>query len=119
MKHKKNRKFKRIKQRLWAGASGGLLAGMMLMSANTAYAVGVSQDNTTSQYEQVSVKTNKRMHMMRRWNSVPKVSALANQLGLDGEEVRQDLRSGKTIKQILQDHEIDVDEVQRAFEVRK
>ena len=56
------------------------------------------------------------MHMMHRWNSTTKVSSLATHLGLDSALVKQELKSGKTLKQILQENGIVPGQLQKAFE---
>ena len=103
MNHKKYKKFKKMKEKLWAGASGGLLAGMMLVSANTAFAQVPLNHRMTEQYTQdirISGKTS-AMHTMRRWNSVSRINSLASQLGITSDEIKAEIKSGKTIKQIL------------------
>ncbi len=105
-----------MKKTLWAGASGGLVAGMIWVGgANTALAEAT--DAPIAAYSQSG--TEKGMHMMHKWNSPRKAGALASDLGLDKAKIRRDMRNGKTAKQILQEHGFDPKEVQRALEKRK
>jgi transcriptional antiterminator len=113
MSRKKNKKFKKMREKLWAGASGSILAGMMIVGANTAYA----DMYVPKQYEQTYSKTS-GMHTIRRWNSTTKVNSLASQLGLNRNQVRRELKSGKTIKQILQDYDISLNDVQKAYDLK-
>jgi hypothetical protein len=116
MNYKKNRKFKKISEKIWYGASKGILAGIMIVGANTTFAQATT--DYTPQYAQSEGKSG-GMHMMRQFNSFPKVNALAGQLGLDSNEIKQELKSGKTVKQILQEHGIAMNEIQKAFETKK
>lgn len=114
MKNKKNR-YKRIKESFIVGASSGLIAGIIFIgSANTALAE--SLDFRTSSYSQnISYKG---MHIMRKWNSRSRISALANNLGLDQTYISEELKSGKNIKQILSENGVDTSQLNKAFNSR-
>lgn len=111
-KNKKNR-YKRIKDGFMVGAGGGLVAGMIFISsANTALAEVVNIPN----YTKSAATTG--MHIMHRWNSKPKISALVSTLGLDQETVNAELKSGKTIKQILIENGLDTSVLDKALNGR-
>ena len=111
MKNKKNR-YKRIKESFIVGASSGLMAGMIFIgSANSVFAEGVDL-NTPAYTQNIS---SKGMHMMRKWNSKSRISALTNNLGLDQNYVNEELKSGKNIKQILSENGIDTTQLDKAF----
>ena len=106
-------KYKRMKKVLIASAGTSIMAGMLLMGVgNTALAETL--DYSAPAYTQNSTTTG--MHMMRRWNSGRKVSGLAKHLGLDSALVTAELKSGKTVKQILQEHGIVPGQLGKAFE---
>ncbi len=111
MKNKKNR-YKRIKESFIVGASSGLMAGMIFIgSANTVLAEGVDL-NTPGYSEGVS---STGMHVMHKWNSKARINALTNNLGLDPAYVNEELKSGKNIKQILQESGVDTTQLDKAF----
>jgi hypothetical protein len=99
----KDKRYKRMKKAILAGASSGIVAGMILMgSGNTAYAE--TSELSVPAYTQSSAPNG--MHMMHKWNSVGKAGAIAGGFGLDKDVVRAELKSGKTMKQILQENGI-------------
>ena len=106
----KNRKlYKRIKEGVIVGAGSGLVAGMIFMgSANAVIAEGVESQGT-------AYTENTGMHVMHRWNSQGKISALASNLGLDQSYIKQELKSGKTLKAILQENNLTPVELDKAF----
>lgn len=110
---KEQKKFgKGIGKRILVGASSSIVAGLMIVGANPAFA------DTTADYVPASFEQSTGglgMHMMRSWNSDAKAGKLALQLGLDPEEVKQEIKSGKTLKQILQDNGIVPGQLQKAF----
>lgn len=110
MKNKKQSKYGKVKKTLIAGASTGIVATMLLLGGNVALAETVDQAQQTS----VS-KTSQGMHMMHRWNSNTKASTLASQLGINKDVIKQELQSGKTLKQVLQEHGIVPGQLQKAF----
>ena len=111
MKNIRN-KYRRVKRTLIAGAGTGIMAGMLLMGvSNTALAETL--DYSAPAYTQNATTTG--MHMMRRWNSAKKVSGLAKHLGLDPATVTAELKSGKTVKQILQENGIVPGQLGKAF----
>ncbi len=115
MKNKKHNRYKNMKNALVASASGGIMAGMLIVGSGTAFAE--TQDLTSPSYTQNTSITG--MHMMRRWNSPSKVSALANHLGLDPDTIREEIKSGKSVKQILQDNGIVPEQLEKAFKNSK
>ena len=109
---KNSNKYTRIKKTLWAGASTGILTGMFLMgTGNTALAE--TAEFSAPSYTQNTIVTG--MHLMRRWNSRTKAAALADHLGIPAVEIAEELKSGKTLKQIFQEHGIAPDQLQKAF----
>ena len=106
----KDKRYKRVKKAIIAGASSGIMAGMILMgTSNVAFAE--TADLNVPGYTQSTSDTG--MHMMRRWSSPKKMNTLAGTLGLTREEIRQELNSGKTMKQIMQEHGIDTTQLQK------
>jgi hypothetical protein len=118
MKNKKSKEYKskygKMKKVLWAGASTSVLAGMFLVGGGAVIADTIDQP----QVAQVS-KTQDGMHMMHRWNSEAKAGALAVQLGLSKNDVKRALKSGKPLKQILQENGIVPGQLQKAFESKE
>lgn len=111
MKNKKYEKYKNIRKNIIAGASGGIMAGMLIVGSSTAYAE--TADLSVPAYTQDAASTG--MHLMHRWNSPTKVNSLAVGLGLDPEKVKEELKSGKTLKQILQENGIVPAQIQKAI----
>lgn len=110
MRNKKTR-YRRIKERFLVGASGGLMAGMIFIgSASTVLAEGT--DLRASSYSQ-SITSD--MHVMHKWKSKSRINALASNLGLDQDYIDQELKSGKTLKQILQENGVDTAKLNKAF----
>ncbi len=109
MKNKKTR-YRRIKERFIVGASGGLMAGMIFIgSANTVLAEGADLKSSYSQ------SATSGMHVMHKWNSKSRVNALASNLGLEQSYIDEELKSGKTVKQILQENGVDTTKLNKAF----
>ncbi len=106
----------RMKKALFAGASSGIVAGMLLVGSSTVFA-DTTADYSVPAYTQNASATG--MHMMHRWNSTTKINALANHLGLNTDEVNQELKSGKTLKQILQENGIVPGQLQKALISKK
>ncbi|KND50330.1 MAG: hypothetical protein AB198_02005 [Parcubacteria bacterium C7867-003] len=112
----KDKRYKRIKNQIIAGASSGIMAGMLIIGgANTAYAESV--DYSVPAYSQNTSSVG--MHAMRRWNSSTKISALTTSLGLDKDKVAEEIKSGKNLKQILQENGIVPEQIQKAFTHKK
>ena len=110
------RYYRNMKKAIMAGASSGIVAGMFLVGSSTVFADTTAVDsaeNPTSSYTQNTNNTG--MHIMHRWNRATKINALANSLGLDKRQIRQELKSGKTLKQILQENGIVPAELDKAF----
>ncbi len=99
----KDKRYKRMKKAILAGASSGIVAGMILMgSGNTAYAE--TAERSLPAYTQNAPSLG--MHMTHKWNSVGKAGAIAGGFGLDKDMVKAELKSGKTMKQILRENGI-------------
>ncbi len=98
-----------------AGAGTGIVAGMLLVSSSTVFAD--TDAPIASPYAQNTNLTG--MHMMHRWNSATKINALANSLGLDTSTVTSELKSGKNLKQILQENSIVPGQLQKALTSKK
>ncbi len=111
----KNNKYKKIKNVIWAGASTGVVTGLILMGTNVALAETVDSLPTFTQ----EIKVSSPMHMMRHWNSPKKASALATSFGLDPAEVAYELKSGKGMKQILQENGIPTEDLAKTFVGKK
>ncbi|MBA3732774.1 hypothetical protein H0W91_00125 [Patescibacteria group bacterium] len=110
-------KYKRVKNTLWTGASTGLMAGMLLMGTGRALAADTTEYATVP-YSDTQTQTT-GMHMMHRWNSSKKINALATHLGLDVDKVNEEIKSGATLKQILQENGIVPGQLEKAFSVKK
>lgn len=108
---KYNYNYKKIKNRLIPLAGGSIMAGIMLLGGSTVFADTI--DSQVPAYTQKIIPAG--MHMMRRWNSSVKVGTLANALGLDSNQIKQELKSGKSLKQILLENGITPEELQIAF----
>ncbi len=109
----KQKRYTRMKKRILMGASGAVIAGMMFMGTSTAWADTATADAPL--HSQTPSTGAKGMHLMRRWNSSGRAGNLAASLGLDENEVKAELKSGKPLKQILQEHGIVPDQLQKAF----
>lgn len=107
---KYNYNYKKLKNRLIPLAGGSIMAGMMLLGGSTVFADTIDQ---VPAYSQKTVPSG--MHMMRRWNSTVKVEALAKSLGLNSSDIKQELKSGKSLKQIILENGITPYELQSAF----
>jgi hypothetical protein len=112
----KNNKYKKIKKVIWAGASSGVVTGMIIMGVTSPAVVEAVESPVPAYAESVKVPP---MHMMRRWNSKSRALSLAENLGLNPDDVENELKSGKTLKQILQDNGIAPAELHKAFDGRK
>ena len=99
--------MKKIKNRLIAGAKGGIITSMILMGAGSAFA----QTNPDYVPPAQTTRSMGGMHTMHRFNSTRRVVSLAKSLGIPEATVRQELKSGKTVKQILQEHGITMNEL--------
>ena len=109
MKHKSRNRYKKLKDGILIGASSSLVAGMLIMGYTTP---ALAETGSVGQSSEWSVTG---MHVMRKWNSRPKINALVNTLGLDHEYVMEELKSGKNLKQILQDNGINPQSLDKAF----
>lgn len=114
----KIKKYGKFGKKVLVGASSGIIAGMFLMGVTTPYTAEAAElsDYSVSSYSQNTGVVG--MHMMRQWNSKSKIKSLVNSLGLDKEEVQAELKSGKTLKQILQENGIESSELHKAFSKR-
>ncbi len=108
--------YSKMRKRFIAGASGSILASMLFVGGATAFAdtVEYSAPNVPSQNASIP----NGMHMMHRFNSVTKINSLASQLGISSDEIKTELQSGKTLKQILQERGIVPGQLERAFSAR-
>ncbi len=113
----KNNKYKKIKKVIWAGASTGVMTSLILMGPSNA-ALAETIDNPTPTFSQ-EIKVSSPMHTMRHWDSPKKVGVLSTTFGLDPTEVTMELRSGKGMKQILQENGIPTEELGKTFVGRK
>ena len=105
-----------MKKVLFAGASSGIVASMLLTGSSTVFADTVADYSVPAYTQNTSPKG---MHMMHRWNGASKATSLANQLGLDPSLVKDELKSGKKLKQILQENGIVPEQLQKALTSKK
>lgn len=108
----KHNKYKRIKKAIWAGASTGVVTGLIIMGVASPAITEASESAVTSYTQNTGISP---MHTMRRWNSPSRATSLAVSLGLDPDMVSQEIKSGKHMKQILQENGIMPDQIQKAF----
>lgn len=99
----KDKRYRRMKKAIFAGASSGIVAGMLLVGAGNTVLAETS-DLSIPAYTQNA--GSEGMHLTHRWNSVGKAGAIASGFGLDKELVKSELKNGKTMKQILRENGI-------------
>ncbi len=92
-----------MKKAIMAGASSGIVAGMILMGTSSTVLAETSDISAPAYTQNTSTVG---MHLTHRWNSVGKAGVLAGGFGLDKEKVKKELRAGKTMKQILRENGI-------------
>ena len=109
----KDKRYKKVQKAIIAGASSGIVAGMIIMGVSSTAWAAETSDYSAPTYSQNTSFTG--MHMMHRWNSGSKLNSLALQLGLDPQVVKDELKSGKNMKQILQEKGFALDELQKAY----
>jgi hypothetical protein len=109
-----NKKLRKIGKKLLVGASSSIVAGLLIAGTASNVFADTTDYSPNTTYEQSTGQTG--MHMMHRWNSHTKAGGLAVQLGLDKEKIKQEIKSGKTMKQILQEHGIVPGQLQKAFQ---
>ena len=108
----KIKKYGKYGKKILVGASRGIVAGMFLMGVSTP-TFAETADYSVPSYSKVSNVSG--MHMMHRWNSKTKVNSLVNQLGLDSEQIKNEIKSGKSLKQILHENGIETSALHKAF----
>ncbi len=96
--------YKRLKKVLFASASGGVVTGMIVLGVASPASAQTVGSGTAVYTKNVGVSP---MHMMRRWNSPSKAGSIADSFGLDRGKIVSELKSGKNMKQILQENGID------------
>ena len=106
-----------MKKAVIASASSGIVAGLLLMGSASPVTADAADYSNVPTYTQSAITPG--MHMMHRWNSPTKINALATSLGLDPVEVTAELKSGKNLKQILQENGIVPDQIGKAFSGRR
>ncbi len=111
------KKLRRLGKKLLVGASSSIVAGLLIAGTATNVFADTTEHVPNTAYEQSAGEMG--MHMMHRWNSDTKARGLAMQLGLDKEKIKQEIKSGKTMKQILQEHGIVPGQLQKALESGK
>lgn len=109
-------KYKKFKKVIWAGASSGVVTGLIIMGVASPALAETSENSVPSYTQNTSISP---MHMMRRWNSPSRAVSLATSLGLDPVVVSTELKAGKNMKQILQDNGIVPEQIQKAFGNKK
>ncbi len=103
------KRYKKIKKALISGASSAIAAGVIFMGSGS---VALAESRGIAFRDNLSPTG---MQMMHEWNS----SSIADALGLNKDEIKKQLRSGKTMKQILQEHDIVPSDVQGGLQGRK
>lgn len=97
-----------MQRRILTGAGSGLVAGLILMgTTNTVLAD--TTDLHIPAYTQNVVP--KGMHLLHRWSSSRNLNSLAGGLGINKKDLRKEIRSGKSVKQILAEKGIDLAEM--------
>ena len=114
--NKYKNEYKRLKKVIWAGASSGVVTGMIIMGVASPAIAEAVESPVPSYTQNTRVSP---MHMMRRWNSHSKALSLATNLGLNPLDVQNVLKSGKNLKQILQENGIEPAELHKAFTNKK
>lgn len=105
----KDKRYKRVKKAIIAGASSGIVAGMILMGTSNVAFADTAEQNLPA-YTQNANDTG--MHLMRKWNTPKGQTAIAGGLGLSRAQIREELKAGKTMKQIMQEHGVDTTALQ-------
>lgn len=100
-----------MKKKIWEGARGGILTSMILVGSTIGGNSALAQTLPDYVSPAVTAKTASGMHIGHRFNSRTKINSLVVQLGLNPNDVQRELHSGKTIKQILQDNGITMDQL--------
>lgn len=98
------KKYNKLKKKIIAGAAGSALAGALIFGAGTAWADSIDQSSNRPVKQSA-------MHVMRNWNSAGRIAGLARGIGIDPEEFRREMKSGKTPKQILLENGIDTSDL--------
>ena len=111
------KKLRKLGKKLLVGASSSIVAGLLIAGTATNVFADTTDYSPNTTYEQSAGETG--MHMMHRWNSGAKAGGLAVQLGLDKQKIKQEIKSGKTLKQVLQDNGIVPGQLQKAFSSKK
>ena len=102
-----------MKRAIAASAGGGIMAGMLIIGSGNARAE-VMNSSVINRNATIS-----GMNHMHRWNSQAKINSLVNSLGLDSDKIKNELKEGKNLKQILQDNGIVPEHLEKAFNTGK
>ncbi|MSU45189.1 MAG: hypothetical protein EXS47_00975 [Candidatus Zambryskibacteria bacterium] len=113
------KQYGKFGKKMLVGASSGIITGMFLMGVGTSYVVEVAEfsEYSASSYSQNTAENG--MHLMRRWNSKAKINSLTGSLGLDTKSVQTELKSGKTLKQVLQENGIETSNLHKTLEKKR
>ncbi len=106
-------KYNKMTKKIWEGARGGILTSMIFVGSTIGGSSAFAQSNANADHVSpvATSRTASGMHIMHRFNSPTKAGALAVQLGLDRKKVKQELKSGKPLKQILQENGIALEQL--------
>lgn len=97
-------------------ASGSAFATLLMVGAGTSFAqVAPSNSSATDQKHTPKGAWHFNHNFKPNSNSDAGMTMLATKLGLNADQVKQELQSGKTFKQILADHGITQAQIQQAF----
>lgn len=97
-------------------ASGSAFATLLMVGAGTSFAqVPPTNSSATDQKHTPKGAWHFNHNFKPNSNSDAGMTMLATKLGLNADQVKQELQSGKTFKQILTDHGITQDQILKAF----
>ncbi len=105
-----SKKYSKMRKMIWEGARTGVLTSMILAGAALGGRSALAAVNP-EYVASVTAKNASGMHLTHRFNSPTKAATLAVQLGLDPQMVKSEMQSGKTLKQILLDHGITMNQL--------
>lgn len=122
--------------------TGTLLAIMFLLASTPAFAQGLKISNDEAQTIQTEIKSGTPIkEVLEKHNITMKqvrsalhragfqegkhkltntqIATIASQLGLDAHQIQAEIESGKTLRQILIDHNITADQIRKVFDAHQ
>ncbi len=106
-----SKKYSKMKKKIWETARGGILTSMILVGSTIGGSAAYAQSLPDSAASSVSSRTPSGMHVMHRYNSPAKINSLLTQLGLNSQAIKDELKNGKPLKQVLIENGIAIDEL--------